>query len=220
MATPFKCSRCPNRSTSGCKLFSCPRSSSGSTFSCKLSPRIAARRERSLRRMRFSVRTWYAAKSRDTAATLTIKGRMIFRVVRIMTPQFAETKIGRGGWVRAAKHERSVTGSFQRRSVWSVRIHSRSWRHDDVNGDVFAFVRTVLDRGLCAHGEFAFDFRLVIDHELNGADILVFRHLHGEFCISYRGDLSGQGLVIGCGLRVACRQGGERCGPGRDRKAE
>ena len=70
--------------------------------------------------MRFSVRTWYAAKSKDTAATLTIKGRMIFRVVRIMTPQFAETKIGREGWVRAAKHERSVTGPFQ----WPVCLVS------------------------------------------------------------------------------------------------
>src|SRR5437899_12801659 len=37
--------------------------------------------------MRFSLRTWYAAKSRDTLATLTIRGRTIFRVVRIGTPQ-------------------------------------------------------------------------------------------------------------------------------------
>src|SRR5437879_12963116 len=37
--------------------------------------------------MRFSLRTWYAAKSRDTMATLTIRGRTIFRVVRIGTPQ-------------------------------------------------------------------------------------------------------------------------------------
>src|SRR5437879_574965 len=220
MATPFKCSRCPNRSTSGCKLFSCPRSSSGSTFSCKLSPRIAARRERSLRRMRFSVRTWYAAKSKEPAGRWRFKGRMIFKAVGTMLLQLPERKLGGEGWGRAAKQERSLPGPFHCPVFWSVRIHSRSWRHDDVNGDVFAFVRTILDRSLCAHGELAFDLRLVIDHEFNGADILVFRHLHGEFCISYRGDLSGQGLVVGCGFCVACRQDEVRCGPGRDREAE
>src|SRR5579859_7884676 len=89
MATPFKCSRCPKRDTRRCRLrlSPWPRSSSGSTLSCKLSPRISARRESSLRRLRRSVRTWYAAKSSDTTATLMIKGRTIFRVVRIMTPQ-------------------------------------------------------------------------------------------------------------------------------------
>jgi len=50
-----------------------------------------------LRKLRFSVRTWYAAKNRDTDATLTIKGRMIFRGVRIMTPQFLKMKSGREG---------------------------------------------------------------------------------------------------------------------------
>src|SRR5260370_28025908 len=80
-----------------CKSFSGDGSSNGSTLSRRLSPRISARRERSLRKLRLSVRTWFAAKNRDTDATLTIKGRMIFRVVRIITPQFLKMKSGRGG---------------------------------------------------------------------------------------------------------------------------
>jgi hypothetical protein len=43
---------------------------------------------------------------------------------------------------------------------------------------------------LARRGEFAFDFRFVIDQELNGLDILVFRHLDGEFRISYSCDFS------------------------------
>src|SRR6266513_1853215 len=82
-AAPFRCSRWLKRSTRRCKLLSGARSSNGSTLSWRLSPRISERRERSLRKVLFSVRTWYAAKNRDTVATLTTKGRMIFRVVRI-----------------------------------------------------------------------------------------------------------------------------------------
>src|SRR5260370_42531613 len=37
--------------------------------------------------MRLSFLTWYAANTKDTLATLTIRGRTIFRVVRIGTPQ-------------------------------------------------------------------------------------------------------------------------------------
>ena len=89
-----------------------------------------------------------------------------------------------------------------------------------MNRDVLAFIRTVLDTGLRADGEFALDFCFVIDLEMNGTCLLVFRHLQGEFRISYGGDLSRQRLVIGRGLRVACRRlGGGRCGPDRDVEA-
>jgi hypothetical protein len=47
--------------------------------------------------MRFSLRTWYVAKSRDTAATLMIRGRTIFRVARIQTLRLVNMKIGRDG---------------------------------------------------------------------------------------------------------------------------
>jgi hypothetical protein len=54
---------------------------------------------------------------------------------------------------------------------------------------------------------------------MNGTYILVFRHLDGEFRISYRGDLARQGLVIRCGLQAGgCRLGGERHGTGCDGK--
>src|SRR5216683_2265833 len=86
MATPFKCSRSPNRSTSLCKFLLGARSSSGSTLSCKDSPRISALLDRSLLRLRFSVRTWYRANSPETVATLTMRGRTILRAVRIETP--------------------------------------------------------------------------------------------------------------------------------------
>jgi hypothetical protein len=66
-----------------------------------------------------------------------------------------------------------------------------------MNGDVLVCIQTALDSGLRAYDEFPFDFRFVIDQELNGMHIPVFRHLHGEFRISYRYDFPRQRLGIG-----------------------
>jgi hypothetical protein len=95
-----------------------------------------------LRKLRFSVRTWYAAKNRDTDATLTIKGRMIFRVVRIMTPQFSKMKSGRGGWAGGRMGITIVDSQLleYERRILLVQAHSGGRGHDDTNGDVLACV--------------------------------------------------------------------------------
>jgi hypothetical protein len=104
---PTKCS------TRRCKFLSGDRPNVGSTFSYRLSPRISARRDRSLGRLRFSIRTWYAAKSSDTAATLTIKGRMIFRVARIVVLNWKCQKWAARAGCWAASNETPVTGPLR-----------------------------------------------------------------------------------------------------------
>jgi hypothetical protein len=82
--------------------------------------------------------------------------------------------------------------------VWVGKADSK--QEGEVGLEALAFVRTVLDLGLGAYREFAFDCRFVIDQEMNGTCILVFRYPYWEFRISYGRDLSRQLLVIGCGL--------------------
>ena len=69
-------------------------------------------------------------------------------------------------------------------AAYQVRTDSRGLRNDDVDGDVFATVRTVFDRGLSADRQLSFDFRIAIDQELHGVHILVFQDLKGEGCVS------------------------------------
>src|SRR5690348_10937717 len=201
MATPFKCSRCPKRDTRRCRLrFSpWPRSSSGSTLSCKLSPRISARRDSSLRRLRRSVRTWYAAKSRDTTATLTIKGRTIFRVVRIMTPQLRRASpvapgLGRG--------EYAVI-------LFSIRLRGTSigknpgTRCDHyVQREVIPAIRAVLYHRLRSDGQLTVHFCRVVHKELQRLlGLVFFDNFHCECGVSHRRDPPRYRLVL-------CRRSG------------
>ena len=70
------------------------------------------------------------------------------------------------------------------RYLLSVRADSRGLRNDDVDGDVFATVRTVFDRGLSADRQLAFDFRIAVDQELYRVHVLVFQDLKREGGVS------------------------------------
>jgi hypothetical protein len=140
---------------------------------------------------------------------------MIFRVVRIRTPWFSKMKAGRDGWA-GGRIEITIVGD---RLLEYAGYVSLVQVHSGVTMTRRAMFLPSSERysrsDFGAHSEFAFDFRLAIDQELDGVHAPVLPQLYGEFSISHGGDLPRQQLLVRGRFEVnRGRPGGERRGPG------